>query len=79
MFFSDASEVRSHPVGGCRTVKVVVEIETFIQYRRYDFAFEIKLYNLIVCVEFSLTGYDSKLLYLLAVIAISISDEGKSL
>ena len=43
------------------------------------FAFFIQQYNLMVCVDFSLIGYDPKVSLLLAVIANSLADDMKGL
>ena len=43
------------------------------------FAFVIQQYNLMVCVDFSLIGYDPKVSLLLAVIANSFADDMKGL
>ena len=43
------------------------------------FAFVIQQYDLMVCVDFSLIGYDPKVSLLLAVIADSLSDDMKGL
>jgi len=60
-------------------LELVLQREYFILSFVLFFAFVIQQYNLMVCLDFSFIGSDSKVSHPLAGISMSIADEGKGL
>jgi len=65
-------------ISGGSKLELVLQRQYFILSSTF-FAFVIQQYKLMVCLDFSLIGLDSKVSHPLAGIAMSIADEGKGL